>query len=878
MITWTEAAHEALEKHLANITPELVARGLVPADVAARLRRRIDDELAATGLSVAGRVEVEKVLQRLQSDGPQDPVSPKKGWSGVWQWVGWSALAVFGVLLPGVTLGLELATDMCRNEFFDPLPSPWHVMAVSLVGLANLLGLVVAMRRSVGAEAARWVGVLNGIGLGVAAWYSLWFLPMSPIAVLAIIFFGLGLLPLSPALSLVVGLILRAKLHRRASEAGRPMVRTWPWMLAGVAAMVALEIPPLIENWAVRAVSDRSADRQETGLWLLHHVGSEDRLLRGCYDQFRNREFNFNPRTWLAGEVSAANYQEAYFRVTGRPFNHRPPPVGRLARFGRDRGDQEWVWDEGLGGENVSQRLKALYLTQSRLDGKVEGDAAAGYLEWTMVFRNDHEVQQREARTLIQLPPGGVVSRLTLWVDGEEREAAFGGRSQVRQAYQAVVSQRRDPVLVTTKGPDRVLVQCFPVPPKGGQMKVRLGITFPLLLGNLSSAQLALPRVLEQNYSAAPGLKHSVWIESPQALTSTLPAYQAETPRTVAHALRGLLEPKQFAAPESTVTVARDPAVTQSWLRHPLEPQHVILQTVARRPAPAGPVAIVIDGSHEMGPVAAELAGVLANLPDNTSVRLWVAGSPVRACPATEPRAAGAWLATVGFEGGQDSTEALAQAADALRAGGSLLWIHGAQPMTWQDSGALEQGLARRRERLQILALAALPGANVVLEKLDSAYGLAVAPRLGSVREDLARTLDRLREGEIAATRRVLPASEAAVTGPEATSHLGRLWAADEVARLLAGGQGNREAAVKLAVRMQLVTAMTGAVVLETKQQYDVAGLEPVNSSTVPTVPEGGSTLAVLVGALALAWFCRRQLNRHSLAMNPAGRDRKPAT
>jgi hypothetical protein len=64
----------------------------------------------------------------------------------------------------------------------------------------------------------------------------------------------------------------------------------------------------------------------------------------------------------------------------------------------------------------------------------------------------------------VQLPPGGVVSRLTLWVNGEEREAAFAGRSQTRQAYQQVVSRRRDPVLVTTAGRDRVLVQCFPVP------------------------------------------------------------------------------------------------------------------------------------------------------------------------------------------------------------------------------------------------------------------------------------------------------------------------------------------------------------------------------------------------------------------------------
>ncbi len=104
-------------------------------------------------------------------------------------------------------------------------------------------------------------------------------------------------------------------------------------------------------------------------------------------------------------------------------------------------------------------------------------------------FRNQHEWSQREARAQVLLPPGGVVSRVTLWVNGEPREAAFAGRGEVRAAYQQVaVQQRRDPVLVTMSGPDRVLVQCFPIQPNGGTMKIRLGITVPLLIESTSAA------------------------------------------------------------------------------------------------------------------------------------------------------------------------------------------------------------------------------------------------------------------------------------------------------------------------------------------------------------------------------------------------------
>ena len=46
---------------------------------------------------------------------------------------------------------------------------------------------------------------------------------------------------------------------------------------------------------------------------------------------------------------------------------------------------------------------------------------------------------QREARAELALPPGGVVSRVTLWIDGVEREAAFAGRDATRRAYERVV-------------------------------------------------------------------------------------------------------------------------------------------------------------------------------------------------------------------------------------------------------------------------------------------------------------------------------------------------------------------------------------------------------------------------------------------------------
>ena len=63
-------------------------------------------------------------------------------------------------------------------------------------------------------------------------------------------------------------------------------------------------------------------------------------------------------------------------------------------------------------------------------------------------------------------------------------------------------------------------------------------------------------------------------------------------------------------------------------------------------------------------------------------------------------------------------------------------------------------------------------------------------------------------------------------------------------------------AATILAVRYQLVTPVSGAVVLETAEQYRAAGLEPVNPGSVPTIPEPEMmVLLIIAGAFVIFIF-----------------------
>ena len=86
------------------------------------------------------------------------------------------------------------------------------------------------------------------------------------------------------------------------------------------------------------------------------------------------------------------------------------------------------------------------------------------------------------------------------------------------------------------------------------------------------------------------------------------------------------------------------------------------------------------------------------------------------------------------------------------------------------------------------------------------------------------------------------------------SDHIARLWASDRVLELMrADPAGNRAAAVALATQYRLVTPVSGAVVLETKQQYDESRLTPVSQATVPTVPEPHEWALLLIACAALS-------------------------
>ncbi|HEX8495397.1 MAG TPA: VIT domain-containing protein [Pyrinomonadaceae bacterium] len=787
------------------------------------------------------------------------------------KWRVWEAFTLLtGIILPALSVLVESVTHICAEHFFDPIPTLWHLLLVAFVPLAHLqVWLAVNKGRT---ERGMLLGIANAIAIGISIFYTIVYIPLLPLAAMALALIGLGLLPMAPIFSLISGIILRRRL-------GRIVPLGFSVKLTGLAAGLALafaaiglaEVPATLTRMGLQMAASKSPERRARGLRWLRATGDRDYMLRACYERSGRATDLLGFLLSLEDPVTAEEARQIYYKVTGETFNTRIPPK-RLN--GRWEPQDSFDFDPEQGGEVIAGKVKKLTLAGSRMDGSIDADAGLGYIEWTLQFKNDSAMQQ-EARAQVQLPPGGVVSRLTLWVNGEEREAAFAGRTQVRQAYQQIVRQRRDPVLVTTAGQDRILVQCFPVPPNGGEMKIRFGITTPLVLENRAEGLLRLPHLLERNFGIPEDIKHAVWIESENPLLTESNGLHSEQPRANLHAVRGVLRDEELSESGALLRATRTSEITEAWTPDPLKGKGQITRQFIREreiPTPSR-IVLVVDTSRRLRPRAQEISAALRTLPPDVELKLLLAdGSGVYEEGANHHAASasheetGRQIEKVSFEGGADNVPALMKAWDiaADNPQSAIIWVHGPQPILLHAVEGLRQRWERRPNSPTLYAVQTEIGSDRIMEKLDGLRAFESVPRLGSLQTDLEKLfaqltgrrkpLEFVRESEQLEQKPVSPILK------ETSVHLSKLWANDEIKRLIGSQEKNKaEDAVKLATGYQLVTPVSGAVVLETQAQYTQAGLQPVDPSTVPTIPEPETVLLILVVAFIFLWMLYRQ-------------------
>jgi len=409
------------------------------------------------------------------------------------------------------------------------------------------------------------------------------------------------------------------------------------------------------------------------------------------------------------------------------------------------------------------------------------------------------------------------------------------------------------------------------VPPNGGEMKVRIGITAPvqLELEGGGQASLRLPYFKEHNFNVSDQATHSVWVESKQPLDVWSAALKTERVEQ-GYAVRGRLKDSEMMSRQAAIRVlTREPMQTMAWAADPHgTADEIITQTIVEKNiVPPSRIVLVVDGSAGMRAARENVAAALSRYPAGIEISLLVAADEVadltglmRLDPARTAEALAKQVREMTFEGGRDNVPALLRAWDiaAEKSGSAIVWIHGPQPVLMVPVDELRQRWERRPVGPLLFELQVHNGPNVILEGLEGIRAVKNVPRLDGVSSDLAR----LFAGWNGAARELVFVRErveggklAARAGAAASSsHLARLWARDEVMRLTSPEIRRIDDAIKLASTYQLVTPVTGAVVLERKEQYEAAGLEPVKAGSVPTIPEPEEWLLMMVVAIVLTW------------------------
>jgi hypothetical protein len=854
MKNWTTQAEQRLTEYL----DERVKReGLYLEDASELkedLRCHIFEEAEQSPAETIGLMHLENIIGRL--DAGYRPVAdaetkyvkmPKRG--GFWNWT-------FGVIFPAGVLILEMLTSMCGDAFFNPVPTWWHAAWIAMVPILN-----VWLMKSRGRNETR--GVAAGFGLLTALFYGLLFLPLSPFALVGVIFLGFGLIPLTPVLAAVMSWRIG-----RASklEAPEPARFKFGWRIGALAALVvllSLEGPAVWTRMNLADIAKDSAS-SEDAIRRLRAFHSERTLLLACYEGDRGRrsgtdvsgwicqlppiiESMFGERSGWASNSNSDDARDAFFRITGKPFNSMKPPGNRggEALVARGRGTDEFEFDDHVGGDDVAVRLKNLDLAESRFDGHVDAVSRLGYGEWTMVFNNTSRNAQ-EARCQVRLPRDGRVSRLTLWVNGEPREAAFSTVSKVKAAYKSVaVVQRRDPVLVNMVGPDTVLVQCFPVPPHGS-MKIRFGITAPL-----DGTRWEMPYLLERNFGLRDNLEHAVWLQGGDAFDLTGSGKTRSAGRDgEGHSLAVSLEPSSIMTSGVTLVTApfpEAPAIVWCEDRFAKPEERFLTREPLTVPRPAAEqLVIVIDGSSSMAPAKEWLTKSLDHWHSEKLVLL-LADDHSRRVTMDE-------LKNYKFTGGRDNEPALREGVRlAKETNGPIIWVHGPQAVKLSQSEVLLQLMERGTVLPVIHDVEAVTGPNRLSEALYRSGCLRRGPTLISPEKDLRQFLGDLRtERQELSWNWKRTATAEGLAGGAVWDHLARQWAA--ITAESPKTELSDATRSELAAKYQLVTPFSGAVVLETQQQYREHGLTPADGSatpSIPSVPEPSTGLLILVTTAA---------------------------
>lgn len=693
----------------------------------------------------------------------------------------------WGIVFPAAALLLESNTHMCARQFFDPLPTSGHTLLFALIPVTNFFAWA-SLRWDMSPHYA-FMLFCNGMAVGVAILYTLMFLPITHISCLGILYFGIGVLGLAPLLSLISllkGGSMLAKSAQPVTYFNAHHVKHLGHLLV-LTLVVAVELPSTFTRVAL-GMAEKPETRQQ-GLDLLRAFGSQEVMLRACYERSGRATDIVGSLYESHDPLPVAAARDLFYKVTGRTFNSFPIPESARATM-RNTGflvddgisgvvEDEFDLDPDIAGEMVSGVSRGLSVSKSEMQGKVDPDAAIAKFDWYLNFKNKSKYD-REVRTRIKLPHGGVVNQASLIVDGKEYEATITVRSLAREIYRAAVAQKKNPLLVSTAGTDVVLVQVFPVPPSNArEVKLHLGVVAPMELDRQKQGVVVLPQFEERNFQlSAP---HNVSLSSPREMKADFQDLQIGRSGE-SYTLTGSIDPSKLASGNGIIHASRDVSATSfigtdTWAGGNETATERIKEVASEAPKK---LVAVIDGSGAMGPYINGIADAFADLPKETELSVFFVRDDKRQYFTGDRTEIINSIKRLPCTGGQVDGLELHEALKECQYGASsVLWIHGAQPVETPYSAMIQSTLKSFTDHVMLYDMQILSGPNQILDGMEAVPSIAKVPHTGKVEDDLKLLFDtwsnKVKGYQIVREPAARPAVEQSISREPAQQRVGDL-------------------------------------------------------------------------------------------------------
>jgi len=669
--------------------------------------------------------------------------------------------------------------------------------------------------------------------LCICLYYMIFFIPMLPFGIIGILF-GIGFLILNPYINFFILFKLGLDFKRKLIAENLYVERNYKKIVVAIFLLLYLaincrEFTSLIGNSLYMSSNPNS---KSIGLSIIRMVGPT------------------SSKTIYIGEGIYAFKNKVSDELIYKAFGKTRTIENNWRTFSSNDDELSVVSSESNTNSSLMGNKLNLFLKSSEIDSSVNLENGICYLEWTIILNNNLK-DFDEARASIRLPPDSVVSRLTLWVNNEEQEAAFAKDATVEAAYNSIVNKNKDPVLVQYSSPDTVSMKCFPIS-QSTPMKIRIGITAPVQYTSTDKAYIKTPYFIENNFLINPQLTHHVWVESKQPIE-----YKSQVATKIENAFKLKIKMNNDELLKGDPIYFSEIPKTPTSYIFPLDETNFLISRIdTEETKNIEKIIFVVDFGVTMKNEFKHFIEALDKLPSGKDFIFYCVADTNKTIIYNKSTGLLESIKSdilklkneIGLVGGHDFIPVLVDAIEEHGVGEKTLyiWVHGNISYALSDPAPLEKILLRSHTKPNIIEFSTIRAKNILTSKSKE---LANLPQGKGAYSGLKKLPDFLHNINAPTKKLIFEIKENVIKEEvlEGNKHHARLWANQQIIKMGLEKNLDLERAITLSTKYQLVTPFVGAVVLENKAQYDQFNLKQVDATTVPSIPEPEEWALIIV-------------------------------